>query len=160
MGFADYDPVTVVRAVNGLQLTGKDAALDAVEGQRVGSEHYGLFWVLRVLFDVPRFPPVRLGTPTIPPPTRADMLPRFPIVIVRDIPLLVVRGYSLSGLPEPVSDHIAYYRGHGTIRDRPLVPSPSDGTMAEFRELWRAAYGDLHADEAVAAVGDQLAKVR
>lgn len=163
MGFDDYNPVAVIQAVNGLQLLGKDAALDAIESHPIGSGHYGLFWALRALFDLPAsrgFPPVRLGVPTISPPTSPETLPRFPIVIVRDIPLLVVRGYSLGGLPEPVLDHVVYYRVHGTIRGQPLKPpSTANGIVAEFLERWTKAYGDRYTAAAVATINDQLAKV-
>ena len=97
--FRDYDAALVVAAVNELQPLGKEEALDRVEGflsERAPEKPaYGLFWVLRVLFEAPGdtgFPPVRIGTPTVPPPERTGSLPRFPIVLAADVPILAVRG--------------------------------------------------------------------
>src|SRR5690606_8565868 len=109
MTVEDYNPARVIHAVNALVPLGKEAALDQISSYLKAhgqpAEVQGLFWVLRVLFDVPAdrsFPPVRIGQPNIPPPADPGALPRFPILIVRDIPLLVVSGYDLGGLPEPV----------------------------------------------------------
>jgi hypothetical protein len=138
MQFEDYDPALVVEAVNELQPLGAEAALDRVEellaARGPAQPSYGLFWVLRVLFDVPPeqgFPPVRIGRPSVAPPPRSGPLPRFPIVIADDVPLLAVRGYSLAGLAEGVDAHIAYFREHGVIRQAPLSPS-RDAAADEF----------------------------
>jgi hypothetical protein len=158
-GFDDYDPYELAATVNELRPSGKEGALAAVAEActRTGGDAVGLFWVLRVLFDVPddRHPPVRLGEPTIPPPDGAA-LPRFPIVLVRDVPLLVVRGYTLGGLPEPVEAHLEYYGEHGTVRPEPLAPGDPEAVAAEFPAVWRSAYGDRYAGEAFARVSEQL----
>jgi hypothetical protein len=145
---------------------GKERALAQIEAyvkQNSAKDNYGLFWVLRVLFDVPTgqvFPPVQIGQPDIPPPTDAGKLPRFPIVIIRDIPLLVVRGYYLGGLPESVDAHVAYFRTHGVLRARPLTPpSSTEGIESEFLQQWKAAYGDKYTAEVVTTIKAQLARV-
>ena len=166
MRFTDYDPSKVIEAVNELRVLGKDGALEQVNGYLAShrdDDSYGLFWVLRVLFDVPAdpgFPPVSIGQPSIPPPADPATLPRFPIAIVRDVPLLVVDGYTLGGLPQGVEDHVAYFREHGTIREEPLTPPASaEGLEDEFLELWRTAYGEAHTRQALATIGPQLAKL-
>jgi hypothetical protein len=163
-----YDPAAVIRAVNALQPLGTARALDAIDaylaGRAAGQETTGLFWVLRVLFDVPAavgFPPVGLGQPTIPPPADPAALPRYPIVMARDVPLLAVRGYFLGGLPEPVEAHVAYFRAHGTIRPQPLRPPAGlDGVEEDFLRQWRAAYGDAHTAEVRATIQEQLRRLR
>lgn len=164
MGVGEYDPLKVVDAVNALQPLGKERALDEVSARgAAGGYPYGLVWVLRVLFDVPEdpgFPPVRLGTPTIPPPPDPAKLPRFPIVMVRDVPLLAVRGYILRGLPEPIEDQVEFYRAHGSVRSEPLAPPASpEGVAEEFAGQWRAAYGEEYLDAALGAVSDQIARL-
>lgn len=157
-GFDDYDPYEAAAAVNELHPLGKEGALAAVEQAHAGGDAIGLFWVLRVLFDVPdgRFPPVRLGEPTIPPP-EDDALPRFPIVLVQELPLLVVRGYTLAGLPEDVGVHVDYYRAHGELRPGPLAPGDdAEAILGDFVEIWSSAYGEDHHAEAVARVREQL----
>jgi len=158
MEIEGYDPALVIAAVNELQPLDKAGALHAIERCDEGP---GLFWVLRVLFDVPDdvgFPAVELGTPAIPPPDEPAALPRFPIAIVQDVPLLVVRGYILRGLPEPVAEHVAYFREHGSLRAAALRPVV-DGAREAFVELWTAAYGDAHLEQALEAVREQLQRV-
>ena len=81
MGFEDYNPTYVIRAVNALQPLGKEKALEQIESYLEGcgakKDYYGLFWVLRVLFEVPGergFPPVCIGQPDIPPPVEPEKL--------------------------------------------------------------------------------------
>jgi hypothetical protein len=164
-GFEDYDPGAVAAAVNGLQPLGKEGALGEIEGYLESStaDDFGLFWVLRVLFDVSEdvgFPPVLIGQPTFPPPQDPRKLPRFPVALVSDVPLLVVRGYDLAGLAEPVQAHVDYFREHGEVRERPLEPAADPKTVeAEFEELWRDAYGGEYLGQAIAIVGEQLARM-
>ena len=167
MPVEDYDPSIVIAAVNALQPLGKEQALTQVgaflEGRKQGTYPSGVLWVLRVLFEVSAqqgFPPVIMGTPDIPPPADPSKLPRYPIVILRDIPFLVVRGYLLAGLPEPVEAHVAYFRRHGTLRERPLAPPATlDGLDQEFRQLWKAAYGDSYGAQALDTIKAQCSRL-
>jgi len=167
MSVEDYNPARIVHAVNALVPLGKEAALAQISSylktRSKPAEVQGLFWVLRVLFDVPAgqsFPPVRIGQPNIPPPADPGKLPRFPILIVRDIPFLVVSGYDLGGLPEAVDAHVTYFRTHGVLRDNPLTPpSSTAGIDQDFLQQWRAAYGDAHLADAQRAHQSQLARI-
>lgn len=167
MELADYHPGYVIQAVNSLQPQGKEMALGQIdsylENRGKGKVAYGLFWVLRVLFEAPAergFPPVRIGQPNIPPPVETWRLPRFPIVMIRDVPLLVVRGYLLGGLPEPVEEHVAYFRAYGTLREDLLAPPASTaGIEEEFLQLWDSAYGDAYVQEALKAVTAQIRRL-
>lgn len=160
----DYNPAFVIEAVNALQPLGKEEALEQIEQYletRDKSKHpYGLFWVLRVLFDVQPeqgFPPVAIGKPSLPPPAEPGKLPRFPIAVVSDIPFLVVRGYYLGGLPEAVEVHVSYFRDYGTLRKQLLRPSASaDVVEKEFLQVWAAAYGDAYSTEALETIRMQL----
>ena len=167
MSVEDYNPSYVIKAVNALQPLGKEKALERLhaylESYCKGKDTDGLFWVLRVLFEVPAeqgFPPVILGTPNIPPPAVPGKFPRFPIVMLRDIPFLVVSGYILFGLPEPVEDHVAYFRSHGTLREQVLHPPAStEGIAEEFLQRWNAAYEDAYASQALKRIKTQIAKL-
>lgn len=167
MNFEDYNPTYIIQVVNQLQPLGKEKALAQIdsylENRDPGKDAYGLFWVLRVLFEVPTdpgFPPVRLGQPTLPPPNEPGKLPRFPIVVVQDIPFLVIRGYYLGGFPEPVEAHIAYFRTHGVLREKPLTPPVSmDGIEEEFLQQWKAAYGDAYTAEVLETLKAQIDKI-
>jgi hypothetical protein len=164
IGVEDYDPGPVVEAVNELQPLGREGALREIEAQLAGpangTDNLGLFWVLRVLFEAPEFAPVRLGQPDIPPPADPAALPRFPIVLARDVPLLVVGGYDLAGLAEPVQAHVDFYRERGEVRARPLAPPEGmDGVEDDFARQWTAAYGERHAEVVLARVRSQIARM-
>jgi len=163
----DYNPGQVIAAVNELQPLGKEAALGRIASciQKSGNSRYpyGLLWVQRVLFDLPggmEFPSVILGTPNVLPPADPAALPRYPIVILRDIPLLVVAGYSLRGLPQPVEAHIEFFRAHGIIRPVPLNPSSSDGLESEFSSLWQSAYPGTDPSLALQSIRAQLTRMK
>lgn len=149
--FERYDPGAVVAAVNALVPQGKDGALAVVSeylrvADRAVDRREGLFLVLRVLFDVPAdtgvAPPLRIGAPDLAPPAAATALPRFPVLLVGDVPLLLVGGYTLGGLAESVESHVAWYREHGALRTAPLKPgAAAAATLAGFAAAWSKAYG-------------------
>ncbi|HET6548556.1 MAG TPA: hypothetical protein VFG79_08885 [Solirubrobacter sp.] len=166
LGFEDYHPGLVAEAVNELAERGDEGALQPVE--QYLSQHdpaqppLGLFWVLRVLFDVPGdagFPPVRIGSPTVPEPDDSSALPRFPIVLAADVPLLAVRGYDLAGFAEPVEAHVTYYREHGRVRARPLSPAP-EHALADFERQWARGYAGAPPGEGSDVVREQLERLR
>jgi hypothetical protein len=147
--FSKYTPGPVVAAVNALWPLGKDGALDAIDAYLATRDldrdpQEGLFLVLRVLFDVdaPAHPPMLLGGSMPAPPERPEALPRFPIVIVDDLPLLLVTGYVLGGEAEPLSSHLEYYRANGKLRPAPLAPAKPAGTrQAQLETQYKNAYG-------------------
>lgn len=127
---ATHDPLRVIQAVNALQPLGKDTALAVLdEYLRVSSwlddpGREGVFLVARVLFDAPvgeALPPMRVGAPH-PEPADMTAVPRFPLVIVDDIPLALVRGYSLGGQAEAPEVHLRWCRDRGVLRGAPLRP--------------------------------------
>lgn len=124
------DPLRLIQAVNALHRHGKATALAVIdEFLRVATMfddpgREGVFLVLRALFDPPPgqpLPPMMVGAPS-PAPTDEKALPRFPLVIVDDIPLSLVRGYMLGGHAEQPEDHIRWYHAHGQLRAAPLRP--------------------------------------
>ncbi len=131
---SDYNPLPVIQIVNALQPLGKDKALAAIEEYlRVSSPLWwdgareGQFLIMRVLFDVPEdpgyMPVMRVGAPMLGAPKDPKTFPRFPLVLEDDIPFLPLHGYLLAGHPEDPGAHVAYFRKHGTLRDKPLKPS-------------------------------------
>jgi hypothetical protein len=159
--FTGYDPRAVIDAVNALVALGADDAWGAVEASLTGADlvtepRRGLFLVLRTAFDADLHPPVMLGTSDPPPPTDAGVVPRFPLVLVDDVPILLVSRYAAGGVVEPVTAHVAHYRASGTLRARALAPGTDADRMAAVTALYRAAY---HVDPSPAVcsfVEDQL----
>jgi hypothetical protein len=139
-----YNPLPVIRVVNALLPLGKEKALAVIEEYlRVCSPwdspaEEGLFLVLRVMFDVPKrgyMPPMYVGAPEPAGPEDPTRLPRFPILLCEDVPLLLVYGYCLGGEAEQAESHVAYFREHGgRLRARPLAPP--DAPLAVFDRAW------------------------
>lgn len=130
-----FDPATHIRAVNGLWALSKDAALAALGSfarAHAGDvlEHTRVFFLLRLLFEPPEgepFPPIRVGTPTDPAPPDPRAVPRYPLALVRGVPLLLARGFVLGGLAESPEGHLAFCAEHCRLRSEPLRP-PDDPT--------------------------------
>jgi len=168
--FADYDPRTVIDAVNALQPLDKDKALDAIEAHlsRVDLDadpHEGLFLVLRVLFEVPPepgyHPPPLLGGSMPAPPSDLRSLPLFPVVLIDDIPLMMVSGYELGGDAEPLSAHIGHFRATGHLRARPLEPkAPAGDLLDRFTALYQRAYGTAPSARELAFLQRQLDRLK
>jgi hypothetical protein len=142
--FTAYDPTAVIEAVNALIPLGKAGALAALDKFIAGRDlardpHQGLFLVMRVLFDAAPHPPLRLGGSRLNPPDPATALPRFPILMVEDVPLMLVDAYELAGLPEQLSTHLDYYLQHGELI-APLRPAKVD-RRAAFVQRFQQAYG-------------------
>jgi hypothetical protein len=79
--------------------------------------------------------------------------PRFPVVLHQDIPFIGIRGYSLSGSPEPLEAHLEPYRKSGKIRSQPL--RPPDNPLLVIDELvtspaWPSWVGQGHWGKSVA----------
>jgi len=139
-----YDPLPVIRIVNTLQPLGKEKAL-AVIGEylrlsdewSLASPRDGLFLVLRALFDLPGdIDPGRaggFGAPSPPGPKDPQLIPTFPIVVVDGIPLMLIRGYTLGGVPTPMEQVLEFYRDHGQLRSKPLLPA--DDPLAALAHL-------------------------
>jgi hypothetical protein len=126
---ASFDPQRVIEAVNALVPLGKDRALAVIdEYLRVSSvfeDHGrdGVFLLNRVLFDVPSsgvMPDMNVGAGLVV--SDPKLVPRFPLVIVDDIPLHIGGPYELGGLPQPPESDVAWFRKHGTLRKVAMVP--------------------------------------
>jgi hypothetical protein len=127
-----FDPLTVIRSVNALHPLGKEGALDAIQDfvQRHRSEvevSHGMFLVLRCLFEIPTppgyMPRMLFGQPTPDEPQDPTLVPCFPLVLLSDIPLQLVRGWDLFGAPQDIKSHLSYFRRQGRLRVRPLMPT-------------------------------------
>jgi len=126
-----FDPKAIIHIVNTLQPLGKEKALTVIdEYLRVASHlrpaREGLFLVLRVLFDVPAdpgyMPRMLVGALMPPGPENPRAVPRYPVFLVDDVPLLLDLQILLIGEAEPVETHVKYFREKGRIRARPLTP--------------------------------------
>ena len=125
----EYDPLAMIRGVNAIQPLGKKRALLAIdEYVRICPESRNaekVLLLLRVLFDVSTKGvrgPVYPGAPMPGRPPSWKAVPRFPIALEKDVPLLLVVGYRLEGAPLDAKHELRFVRQHGKIRIRPLAP--------------------------------------
>ena len=127
-----YNPTGMIRAVNGLHTLSKNDVLEGVrEYERVrsplsSSSSRSVCLLLVCLLDSPPNKTTRLGL-GVPSPriTDADraFLPRYPILIVADIPLVLVHGYTFFGSPTRMVQHVAeWFQAAGPMRAKPLRP--------------------------------------
>ena len=170
-----YNPGPIIQAVNELIPVGTVGALATIAGyyrsaDRQADPRHGLFWVLRVLFDVPAepgyHPPVRLGAPRPPEPGDLTKFPRFPIVLIDDIPILLVASYILGGLPESVDSHLELFENNGLIRTELLEPTIDiqndndlDRIVASFTARYQAAYETRPHDIQLQSIRSQLKRM-
>jgi len=145
-----YDPKDVIRIVNGLQPLGKKRAIAVIhEYVRVSSEfsnaHQGLHLVIRALFDVPKdvafLPNFNIGLPSPLRPEKYDLVPRFPLLVEEDVPLLLVSGYSSFGSSAELEMQLSYFERHGIIRATLMNPTARPFELiAKFDEMpeWHA----------------------
>ena len=152
------DPLHLIRVANYLRRLGKPKAL-AIVGEYgrihdVAVNETWLFLLLRTLFDVPTppgyMPDMIIGATSPRPPKKQTEIPRFPIVIVDDIPFSLLWGVRLLGRAQPIGQHVEYFGKLGTIRSNDL--RPPDDPYPSFTKLlaskeWRVmatAEGDAH----------------
>ncbi|MEP6755186.1 MAG: hypothetical protein ABJA67_06780 [Chthonomonadales bacterium] len=101
---------------------GKPVAVEALN--EYGGVYRGwgheMFSLLRILFEVPKntgaMPPMMIGAPYPTPPEDPRKFPRWPIVMVDDLPFSVCPTYTLMGFPEHWTDHLKYFEKHGIIK--------------------------------------------
>jgi hypothetical protein len=152
----DWSPAWTIKVVNTLAPLGKLKALAAIqEYVRVWpySSDYELGKLLRVLFDVPketgymrRFP----YFPTdLPRPEDLKRIPRFPMMILGDVPLQIVgfkagfrSGRTMTSMDYDFAKEVAWFRDHASIRTKLLQPTSKP--LQLFSE-WKA-YGWLYRD--------------
>ena len=132
-----YDAHLVVMVVNQLLAKGKEETLEMISQayhrrDAGNSDGYGLFVALRLVFEIPtgeKHPEIRFGKPDIESPTSGAE--RFPILLVDDIPLQVIRGYFMTGLPQHLDEHLSFYHEHGTLRTT-VINNTISGSEEEF----------------------------
>jgi hypothetical protein len=128
----DFNPLALIRAVNTLQALGKEKALKALwaydrlvqnaspeERFKQQLDEYRILPIVQVLFEGPhgRMPPFALGGGDVEP--AGASWPRFPIVLVQDVPFMMISGYMLTGKPQKAIDHLRLELG--PLRE-PLAP--------------------------------------
>ncbi len=154
----EFDPVPLVRVVNGLHALGNEKALHALrEYRKLAGESNGsqdieiirrsyhrawiydiddrrLFLIARLLFKrtdgVDQMPLLKLGA-TSPPGGPDKDWPLFPLVVGDDVPFLMINGYNLAGAAEPSTRHIDYCERNCDLRKSPLLPADSPMRAAE-----------------------------
>ncbi|MHC5040048.1 MAG: hypothetical protein ACYTHM_22300 [Planctomycetota bacterium] len=164
-----FNPLILIRIVNTLQPMGKTKALTAIdEYLRVSAPLFdrnreGIFLVLRALFDVPKdpgaMPVMRVGAPSPRAPEDPKRFPRFPLLLLKDVPLMMVTGYSLAGSAEPVENHVAHFRKAGRLRAQPLAPEghPLDlYPVFVEKALWLYKEQDIEGSNHFEGVGKRL----
>jgi len=146
----DFNPVSLIRAVNVLQALGKEKVLKALRAYvRLSGElpvtdcfkyqvdEYRVLPVARLLFDGP---PFVLGAGDVAPPAGRDW-PLFPIVLAQDVPFMLVSGYILGGKGQSAGEYLEQLKG--PLREDPLAPRVTALEAADAlteSEAWKALH--------------------
>jgi hypothetical protein len=121
----DFDPRTVIHAVNRLQPLGKTKGVAALRRwikARKPAPYSGVFAVIRLLLAGPERPPALGGPVPSLTPDELKHLPNYPILALDDVPVTLVSGYFLGGLAEPPGMYLDRLARTGTWRTAPLKP--------------------------------------
>jgi hypothetical protein len=127
-----WDPAWSIKVVNELQALGKRKALATIEEFGRVLPFYQcpdeVILVLLILFDVPKDTGYMPAPPAgMAPPKERKRIPRFPILILGDVPLNLCSGHAFFGGTgsdkEDLLRQIAFFRDHGEIRAKPLQPT-------------------------------------
>ncbi|MFQ5733970.1 MAG: hypothetical protein ACE5KM_18690 [Planctomycetaceae bacterium] len=158
-GGYEFDPAEMVRAVNTLQAAGFKQSLRALrEYDRLRSkpdnylrhhkfDHMRITLIGQLLF-VPKAKGKQLPIPMfgLPAPDFKFLdvpgwlkkhesgdpdWPYFPLTLADDVPLLLVRGYTLGGLPTLPREVLDYAEKNCKLRERPLKPSSTPWSAVE-----------------------------
>ncbi len=124
-----FSPIRLLRAVNALQALGREKALKALrayerlsrsvsseETQKYFIDEYRILPIAQILFD--GAPPYPLGGGDVAAP--GPSWPKFPLILVQELPFMIVSGYVLVGIPPEAGDYLA--RIQGSMRSQPLSP--------------------------------------
>lgn len=144
-----FHPRRALDAIVALQALDVDARMPALHAwatSRAPDVPSGVFAVVRAALQIPgrdqpatEWPgalqpgylrPPALGGPTPPAPDDPTLLPRFPVFVLEDVPLVVVSGYTLRGKPEPLTMHLDGL-AEASWRTEPFRP----GNRGEVRYL-------------------------
>lgn len=124
-----YRPMLIVNAVNSLVRLGKDDAITVIRqyiNEASPERAEGVFFVLRVLFNIPRLgymPEMYVGEFMPRPQIDRRRIPHYPLALFNDIPLLLSFALEGGGRPQPVTEHLEYYSKNCSMRKSPLVPT-------------------------------------
>jgi hypothetical protein len=129
----EYDPKKAILIVNRLQSLGKERVIAVCqEFLRVAPDwepgRRGLYSISRVLFDIPERPG-RFPFPNIGKITNVGLLkdprkvPRFPVVLCEDIPLLYPVSYIATGSMRGEEGELEYLHKFAQMRSKRLAPS-------------------------------------
>ncbi len=150
-----FNPVTLIKAVNELYRQGSQKAVDILLrycslADQDAAAYYpeNALLVARLVFipaKADALPELLLGRPDWEPPPSAGIAPLFPLYLYKDLPLLLVGGYSRGGEGLPASDYIRACANACTLRLAPL--QPTDRPLADVDAFlnsptWKALGGD------------------
>jgi len=146
----DFNPMFITDVADKFILLGKDEALSEINkfanASEMSSDNFGLFLLLRIMFDVPTFskyPEISIGKFDHDKPVGEDEANLFPILYSNEIPFLIVTGYFTGGFPQPIGDHIDFYKEFGILKEKAhhLQIEKSESTVFnEFNQKWCKIY--------------------
>src|SRR5690554_1440074 len=145
-----FDPIFICEIANDLNPLGKNEVLSKIDSfyknNRESSDNFGLFLLLRIVFEVPEntaYPEIKIGKFDIDRPQDKKAIRRFPIMISNELPFLVITDYFMGGLPESLDSHIQFYKEFGTLKKEGYklqINYPAEKLYNDFEAEWCKNY--------------------
>jgi hypothetical protein len=136
-----FDPLSYIQAVNYLCQYDKASIIAIFReyvqsgGRRLPPESTKVFFLLRLLFEPVegggRLPAIAMGKLMDAGTPSPEDLPLYPLVSIKDVPLLIVPGFYLGGLPEDPTGHIDLCEQFCRVRSRSLTPPDNPLSLSE-----------------------------
>lgn len=136
-----WNPALVTKIVNALHSTGEKNAPRLIdEYARItplsSESNQKIQLLLRVLYDVPSdldsFPDPNIVHSIYGKPQDPTLAPRYPVLVLNDVPLLIAWVYSHSGHPSHKTvETIEWYKANGQWRKHPLDERKLSGSETE-----------------------------
>ena len=154
-----FDPASYIRAVNRLRGEEAPALLEQLRtytntilnGSAILEESAKVFFLVRLLFVTKKagqpFPPIKIGTPLDSGTPPAKAFPLYPLALVEDVPLLIVSGFMLGGLPQSPLDHLDFCQKECRLRPDPLRPPDNPLSLADQLLTSKAWYRETQGAE-------------
>lgn len=148
-----FDPGRLILAVNTLRSLNKAEVLSGfIEYRQLLSKLPGdrlmnttrIFLLLRVLFEpddsTTHFPRINIGSTDDTKELSPTTWPIYPLVLIKDVPLLIAPEFSLTGKAQDPLEHIEFVEKRCHLRKHPLAPPDNPLNLSDeliVSKRWR-----------------------
>ena len=127
-------------------------------------EQRKIFVFLRVIFELPNdepyFPAAPIGQPSFGLPEKPELFPRFPILVMSDIPFLLSHSYTLIGYPARAEPEIKRFFKNYELRQRCFEPFVEDSLRQRLDTHIEKYVRSVRKQRVMLMLDDQLSRMK